>query len=86
MDIILVIISFMITAFANNSVKLLVNVQEIKSDVPPQIISGRTMAPIRWVAKSLGAEVEWTEDGQCLLMAYLLIKKPLLAPIPYFPD
>ncbi|MDI6861206.1 MAG: stalk domain-containing protein [Caldisericia bacterium] len=33
--------------------------QEI--DVPPQIIEGRTLLPIRWVAEPLGAEVNW--DG-----------------------
>ncbi|MBC7195409.1 MAG: copper amine oxidase N-terminal domain-containing protein [Caldisericia bacterium] len=33
--------------------------QEI--DVPPQIVEGRTLLPIRWVAEPLGAEVSW--DG-----------------------
>ncbi len=35
------------------------NPQEI--DVPPTIIEGRTLLPIRWVAEPLGAEVGW--DG-----------------------
>ncbi|HPP44067.1 MAG TPA: copper amine oxidase N-terminal domain-containing protein [Caldisericia bacterium] len=30
-------------------------------DVPPIIIEGRTLLPIRWVAEPLGAEVGW--DG-----------------------
>jgi len=35
------------------------NPQEI--DVPPTIVEGRTLLPIRWVAEPLGAEVGW--DG-----------------------
>jgi len=48
-------------AFAANSIKLFVNGEEIRSDVPPQLIHGRTMVPIRWVAEALGADVEWEE-------------------------
>ncbi|OQA07060.1 MAG: hypothetical protein BWY65_02011 [Firmicutes bacterium ADurb.Bin373] len=49
-------------AFAGKPVKLLVNGQEIKSDVPAQIINDRTMVPVRWIAETLGADVQW--DGQ----------------------
>ncbi|HDL50413.1 MAG TPA: copper amine oxidase N-terminal domain-containing protein [Firmicutes bacterium] len=31
-------------------------------DVPPTIVEGRTLLPIRWVAEPLGAEVGW--DGK----------------------
>jgi len=34
--------------------------QEI--DVPPQIVEGRTLLPIRWVAEPLGASVGWDEN------------------------
>lgn len=46
-------------AFAANPIKLIVNDQEIKPDVPPEIINGRTMVPLRWVAEALGANVQW---------------------------
>jgi len=46
-------------AFAANPIKLIVNDQEIKPDVSPQIINGRTMVPIRSVAEALGARVDW---------------------------
>ncbi len=46
-------------AFAANPIKLIVNGKEIKSDVPPQIINGRTMVPARFLAEALGAKVEW---------------------------
>lgn len=48
---------------AGNPLKLMVNGQEIKTDVPPQIIDGRTMVPIRWVAEALGTEVGWDEHN-----------------------
>lgn len=58
----------MLAAFAavslasGGQLKLLVDGQEIEADVPPQIINGRTMVPVRWVAEALGAEVSW--DGK----------------------
>lgn len=50
-------------ALAGNPLKLVVNGQEIKPDVPPQIVDGRTMVPVRWVAEALGAEVEWNQQN-----------------------
>lgn len=49
-------------AFASNPIKLFVNGQEVTCDVTPQIVDGRTMVSVRWVAEALGAEVKW--DGQ----------------------
>ncbi|MGB9844066.1 MAG: stalk domain-containing protein, partial [Caldisericia bacterium] len=40
---------------------MLVNDRKQEIDVPPQIIEGRTLLPIRWVAEPLGATVGW--DG-----------------------
>jgi len=39
-----------------------VNDNEIEIDVPPQIVEGRTLLPIRWAAEPLGAEVGWDGD------------------------
>ena len=35
---------------------------EVTLDVPPQIISGRTMVPVRFISEALGAEVGWDND------------------------
>ncbi|WP_422880291.1 copper amine oxidase N-terminal domain-containing protein [Moorella sulfitireducens] len=51
-------------AFGANPIKLIVNGQEIKPDVPPHLIGGRTMVPIRWVAEALGADVQWDYKNQ----------------------
>lgn len=51
-------------AFAAKPIKLIVNGQEIRPDVPPELINGRTMVPIRWVAEALGIEVKWDEASR----------------------
>ena len=47
---------------ASETIKLIINNQEIQCDTPPQIINGRVMVPVRFVAEPLGATVEW--DGE----------------------
>lgn len=56
-----------ITAFADDDIKVVVNSQEIKFDVPPQIIEERTMVPMRKIFETLGADVEWVQDAQLIL-------------------
>ncbi|MGB9750441.1 MAG: stalk domain-containing protein [Caldisericia bacterium] len=41
--------------------RMFVNDSPQEIDVPPQIVEGRTLLPIRWVAETLGANVGW--DG-----------------------
>lgn len=54
--------------FAGDTIKLLVNNRQIYSDVPPQIISGRTMIPARALAESLGAQVTWDESTSSVIV------------------
>ena len=42
-------------------VKIVVNGQEIRGDVPGVILSGRTMVPVRFVSEALGADVTWDQ-------------------------
>ncbi|TDA70317.1 MAG: copper amine oxidase N-terminal domain-containing protein [Clostridia bacterium] len=56
-------------AWAAGPIKLYVNGREIQVDVPPQLINGRTMVPVRWVAEALGADVEWDEAAQTVRIA-----------------
>jgi len=48
---------------APKTIKLIVNGKEIKFDVPPQIINGRTMVPARPLAEALGAKVDWDDKN-----------------------
>lgn len=43
------------TALAETTMKLIVDGEELQPDVPPQVLDGRTMVPLRWVAEALGA-------------------------------
>ena len=45
--------------FAQSQIKLIVNGKEIQSDVPAQVINGRTMVPAKALAEALGATVSW---------------------------
>jgi len=45
--------------------EMIINGQVHQIDVPAQIVSGRTMVPLRFIAEVLGAEVDWEpKDGK----------------------
>lgn len=48
-------------AQAGEAVNVLINGLPLYSDVPPQVIDGRVMVPIRFIAEALGATVTWDE-------------------------
>ena len=56
-----------ITMQANNP-QATVNGKTIFMDVPPKIIDGRTLVPVRFIAESLGATVEWDENSQTVII------------------
>jgi hypothetical protein len=62
------ICGFAAVAWADQPIKLVVNGQEIKPDVPAQIIGDRTMVPVRWIAEALGAEVEWDAVNRTVII------------------
>jgi len=39
-----------------------VNGEQKTLDVPPQLVGGRTLVPVRAIAESFGAEVGWDQD------------------------
>ena len=49
---------------AASDIKVTLNGKELAFDVPPQIINGRTMVPMRKIGESLGAKVDWSEELQ----------------------
>ncbi len=52
------------TVLALSIPQIIVNGIPIETDVAPEIISGRTMVPVRAVAEALGALVTWDEKEQ----------------------
>ncbi len=53
-----------LTAAAADPVRLFVNGHELQPDVPPQLVGGRTLVPVRVVAEALGAQVTWNESAR----------------------
>ena len=50
--------------FADGNITVLINSLKLKTDVAPQIVSERTMVPIRAIAENMGATVKWNEEAQ----------------------
>ena len=57
-------------AFAQDEISVIVNDKKVEFDVPPQIIEGRTMIPMRKTFEALGADVEWIGDMNLVLATY----------------
>ncbi len=49
------------SAGAADGITVILDGNELSFDVPPQIINGRTMVPIRAIFEALGAEVSWDD-------------------------
>ncbi|MBQ8301800.1 MAG: copper amine oxidase N-terminal domain-containing protein [Clostridia bacterium] len=49
---------------AENDVKVILDGTELTFDVPPQIIEGRTLVPLRVIFEALGADVTWEGETQ----------------------
>lgn len=60
--------------FASESIKLIVNGKAINSDVPPQVINGRTMVPARFLAEALGATVIWDDSQNAVIVTSQVTK------------
>ncbi len=66
-----------VTVFGNNnstimitigSKTLQVNGTDVDMDVAPEIVSGRTMVPISWLAKALGLNAVWDGAAQAVMV------------------
>ena len=47
-----------------SAIHLVINATEIRPDVPPQLVNGRVLVPIRVISENLGFEVAWYQDIQ----------------------
>lgn len=60
--ILVILMGFGAVALANSPIKILVDGKEIKTQVSPQVMEGRVMVPIRYIAEALGTNVEWNQN------------------------
>ncbi len=59
-----------------NDTKAVVNDTEITLDVPAQIVSDRTMVPVRFISEAMGSEVNWAGDTRTVsIKSKELLKK-----------
>ena len=56
-------------ATAASAITIVVNGQTVTTDVPPQIIDGRVMVPIRFVSEALGATVSWDASQRTVVVS-----------------
>ena len=56
------LLSFASVTFADPVIKLVLNGQELKTDVAPIPADGRVMVPFRVISEALGAKIDW--DGK----------------------
>ena len=54
----------------SKDIKVLLNGTELSFDVPPQIIKGRTMVPVRKIFEAQGADVEWIKDKNLIVASH----------------
>lgn len=54
--------------YAQEAIRIIVNGQAVTSDVPPQIVDGRTLVPLRTVAAALGAQVDWDAASNSVII------------------
>lgn len=56
--------------YTGNIFSLKVNGEEIKSDIPPIIINGRSLVPVRAIFEKLGAQVFWDATEKKVTVSY----------------
>ncbi len=66
-------------SYAADSIKLVINGEVIVSDVPPTIVEGRTMVPLRIVADAFNADTVW--DGVARTV-YINTREDQIDPVP----
>lgn len=59
--------TFIFPVTAGENVKVVLNGTELSFDVPPQIIDGRTLVPLRTVFEALGCDVYWSDALEIII-------------------
>ena len=53
-----------VTASAEENIKVIIDIKNVTFDVPPTIVSGRTLVPLRAIFEALGATADWDDATQ----------------------
>lgn len=63
----MLLFSFNIAIAAEDDIAVYINATKVSFDVPPVIVEGRTLVPLRAIFEALGASVEWDNDTRSVL-------------------
>lgn len=66
-SVLLTIMFSAISTFAEQNIKVILDGNPLQFDVPPQIIDGRTMVPMRTIFEALGATVQWDAENEKII-------------------
>ena len=64
---VIMLLMFQVAAFADDGIAVLIDGKSVEFDVPPQLINGRTMVPMRKIFEEMGASVEWDGDTKTVM-------------------
>ncbi len=64
----IILTSVAVYVYASDTIRLIIDGNEIKSDVVPVIENNRVLVPIRWVSNAMGVEVFWDEDNRQVIL------------------
>lgn len=67
-----------VMGFAYSSVSIVVNGEEIETDVASHIMEGRVMVPFRFIAEALGANVNWIAETKTVEVTTKEIQMPYI--------
>lgn len=62
------VLSFATMAFADPVIRLMLNGQELKTDIAPIPADGRVMVPIRVISEALGVKIEWDAETNSVII------------------
>ncbi len=79
---IIIIFVFSTTVFAS-TIPIIINGEEIESDVPPVLIENRTMVPIRVISENLEAQVVWQDPYIIIQRDNIELKLTLNSKVAY---
>ena len=51
-----------------DSAKAIVNGEEKELTAAPEIVEGRTIVPVRFIAQALGMDVEWDDASRTIII------------------
>jgi hypothetical protein len=73
--------AFPMPDLSNSDIHLVVNGVEIRPDVPPRVVDGRVLVPLRAVAEAFGFLVDWNQATQTASVSGSTVGGNTLAPI-----